>query len=189
MIEKISKKPLLTRVALCIILLLMAAIFIFSSQGSDASANISSGVTYTAVSLLVEDFDSMPDTLKQQLVEAIHPTVRNAAHFSAFAALGIAAFMLVMTLENKTAKSFAYGFGACAAYAVLDELHQLLSPGRACQISDVFTDSLGALTGMLIAACAVFIAEGIKLRICNAHSENSGETDDKSNKKEYLTKK
>ena len=37
-----------------------------------------------------------------------------------------------------------------AAYAVIDECHQLFVPGRAGRLLDIGIDSAGALTGLLI---------------------------------------
>jgi VanZ family protein len=38
------------------------------------------------------------------------------------------------------------------AYAVTDEIHQYVVPGRSCEVRDVVIDSCGVLVGALIAA-------------------------------------
>ena len=38
----------------------------------------------------------------------------------------------------------------CAGYAALDEIHQIFVPERAGRVFDVFVDSCGAATGILI---------------------------------------
>lgn len=161
MLQKKRKNPAQLILA-AVIVLLMAAVFMFSSQNADESASVSKGVTYTAVRLMIEDYDSYPEPLRQQLVDIAHPTVRKAAHFMAFMAIGAAAFFFALTLEYKRPKKYVICFLVCVLYAVLDELHQLLSPGRACQLSDVFIDSLGSLTGMLLAGCVCLIAVGAR---------------------------
>ena len=51
------------------------------------------------------------------------------------------------------------------AYAVTDEFHQSLVPGRSCELRDVVIDSCGVLTGVLAALLAGWIkARRIKSR-------------------------
>jgi VanZ family protein len=38
------------------------------------------------------------------------------------------------------------------AYGVTDELHQLLTPRRSCDVHDVFADAIGGLAGGILAA-------------------------------------
>ena len=42
-----------------------------------------------------------------------------------------------------------------ALYAITDEIHQLFVPGRSGMIKDVFIDSLGIITGVII--CLIII--------------------------------
>lgn len=38
----------------------------------------------------------------------------------------------------------------CILYATSDELHQLFVMGRSCELRDVFIDSLGSVSGIII---------------------------------------
>ena len=46
-------------------------------------------------------------------------------------------------------------WGIAAAYAVLDEVHQIFVPGRSCELRDVVIDSCGALLGIVLTALAI----------------------------------
>lgn len=46
-------------------------------------------------------------------------------------------------------------WGVAAAYAVLDEVHQIFVPGRSCELRDVVIDSCGALLGIVLTALAI----------------------------------
>ena len=49
----------------------------------------------------------------------------------------------------------------CAVYAATDELHQMFVQGRSCEVRDILIDSLGALTGILI-ACLISVLRAKK---------------------------
>ena len=90
----------------------------------------------------------MPEAQREQIAEALDGIVRKLAHFSIFAALGFFLFGAVRRTFDKSCTLITILF--CILYAVSDELHQLFVPGRSCQITDVATDTLGALAGMLV---------------------------------------
>lgn len=52
--------------------------------------------------------------------------------------------------------SIAVGLAAALAtvYGVSDELHQLLTPGRSCDVHDVMADAIGGTGGALVVALA-----------------------------------
>jgi VanZ family protein len=77
-----------------------------------------------------------------------HNTLRKLAHFSEFAALG---FFMAGTFHFASGKlKFYVPLIPCMLYAVSDEIHQHFVPDRACRIFDVFVDSSGSLTGIVI---------------------------------------
>lgn len=77
-----------------------------------------------------------------------HNTLRKLAHFSEFAALG---FFMAGTFHFASGKlKFYIPLIPCVLYAVSDEIHQHFVPERACRIFDVFVDSSGSLTGILV---------------------------------------
>lgn len=75
--------------------------------------------------------------------------IDKVCHFAAFALGGL---LLALALKRSTdwslLKIFVVALLAVSAFGVLDELHQLLTPGRSgADLGDWSADSLGAATG------------------------------------------
>ncbi|MGN1131232.1 MAG: VanZ family protein [Ruminococcus sp.] len=81
-------------------------------------------------------------------VELTDFIVRKSAHFCEFALLG---FLTICTFYIKNKKILinltSIGF-ICLCVAIIDEIIQIYSPGRSCQVSDVVLDFSGALAGI-----------------------------------------
>lgn len=125
--------------ALCwgtLTLLIMAAIFFFSSDTAGAS-NAKSGLFVSLLAPLAAWIDT----------DILSFLIRKAAHFFIYALLGISAYM---TLHSANIKRPQWSLVICILYACSDELHQLAVSGRSGQLSDVFLDSIGALCGILV---------------------------------------
>lgn len=85
--------------------------------------------------------------------------VRKTAHFTEFAVLGAEVFLLVSTFVKKfpnPLRRVPVSAVLSACVAVIDEIIQLFSPGRACRVTDIMIDTAGALTGALV-ICAVAV--------------------------------
>lgn len=80
--------------------------------------------------------------------------------FKHFAAYAILSFMLVLTYRVQTRLPLLrrnaplFSIITTMAYGVLDELHQMLIPGRSCELGDYIADTIGAVIGV---SCAVYI--------------------------------
>jgi hypothetical protein len=79
---------------------------------------------------------------------------KNAAHLLEYAGLAIAVAAALRPLrERRSLGMLALALGLVAAYAVTDELHQSLRPGRTARVSDWALDVAGASAGLgLLAA-------------------------------------
>ncbi|HHT54456.1 MAG TPA: VanZ family protein [Clostridiales bacterium] len=73
--------------------------------------------------------------------------VRKSAHFTEFAVLGLLLALSVLPLALRPKWTFAAVLSLLAA--CVDELLQLLSVGRSCQLTDVVIDISGAVLGVL----------------------------------------
>lgn len=109
-------------------------IFRFSSDTADKSAEISEGLLAKIIELLGTYIS--------------HNFLRKTAHFCEFAALGFSVSGAVRFSFNK--RNLLYSLLPCVLYSISDEIHQYFVPGRACRIFDVFVDSCGILTGILV---------------------------------------
>lgn len=75
--------------------------------------------------------------------------IRKMAHFTEFMVLG---FLLTFVYRNKKLSKFdLIAMIHAFLVACIDEIIQLFIPGRAGMVGDVLIDSLGAITGVIIA--------------------------------------
>lgn len=119
----------------------MGVIFYLSHQPSDTSSELSSGVTELILRFLSS---SIPFDIN---IENFHFYIRKSAHFTAYMILGI---LVLFALQPATLKISLVTLVICIFYAISDEFHQLFIPGRSGELRDVFIDSLGACTGIII---------------------------------------
>ena len=121
----------------------MAGITLFSAQEGAVSSDLSRGVL-----ALVEQY--LPG-LYRLLAATGRPEymLRKLAHFGEYAALGLCLYALSRR-RLAPLPAVALALAASAAFACLDEWHQLSVPGRDGNLRDVGIDSLGALAGILL---------------------------------------
>ena len=120
-------------------LLVMAAIFFFSSQSSGASQKLSDSLADT---LHIENAGSYKAANRPLFLGL---SLRKMAHIFLYFLLGIC-----MTGSMKGLKArVPLSVGACYLYAVLDELHQLYS-SRDGRWDDTLIDLIGILLGVAL---------------------------------------
>lgn len=136
-------------ILITLILLWMVIIFIFSSQVSDKSSNIS-GDTIRIILNKLQLTQNMNEQQINEMVENLQTPMRKIAHFSIYTVGGVLVMVFFSKLNVTSKKKIIYSLVFCAIYAVLDELHQYFVPGRSCEIRDVLIDSTGSLLGILV---------------------------------------
>ncbi|MBE6789274.1 MAG: hypothetical protein E7539_06395 [Ruminococcaceae bacterium] len=142
-------------------LFLMARIFSFSAEASEASNETSKGVCAFLAALFVKGFTNLSQAAQQAKIEELVPFIRKLAHFAIYAALGFfalltqAAFLLELKRRAALLKCSALAAGFCLLYASTDEIHQLFVSGRSASALDVLLDFSGVLTGIIFASAAV----------------------------------
>lgn len=100
--------------------------------------------------------------------EGFHNILRKLAHFSEYGLLGLLwTAELWLGPRGRKVQGSVERLGLCMLTAFLDETIQLFVPGRSGEIRDVWIDSAGALTGILIATAAIQIG-----RICLSKRKN-----------------
>lgn len=138
----------------------MAAIFLSSAQPEGESSRLSEWVSQFFAGVFFFDFGAMSAGQQSLLVDAVHPFVRKAAHFTAYALLGLSVFFSVHLLYDRLRmrlKAVA-ALSVCALYACFDEIHQLFVPGRDGNFIDVLIDVSGSLCGIVAGLLAVAFA-------------------------------
>lgn len=128
-------------------LLLMAAIFGFSSQSGDESSSLS-GIITRPVTDLVMRLQNRAFTAEEEvaLYRQIELVIRKTAHFCEYALLGL---LLALLLQSYGLMQWYLPWLIGTTYAVTDEIHQRFQPNRYGRIEDVFIDSAGVLCGVL----------------------------------------
>lgn len=147
-------------------IIIMGVIFLFSAQDSVESSEISGSISYSLV-IVVDKIFSLHWPVPQIMLEAenIHNFIRKAGHFTEYMFLGISLIIPIYKCSNKSKLRWFWAWIICIMYAVSDEIHQLFVAGRYCSLKDVFIDSMGAISGILI------VIMFIKLKL-NHLSEN-----------------
>ena len=126
-------------VALVLLILWMAVIFVFSAMPGDVSSEQSQ--------LLVNLFSFLGIDIESKLGEMAHFIVRKGAHFTEYAILYFLAFNY-LRYYFKAAKAFLMPLAFVFIYACSDEFHQLFVEGRAGRFMDVLIDSAGGAFAM-----------------------------------------
>ena len=136
-------------------------IFWYSNQVADASSNSSGRV----VQFLVDNFhvtDGMSNEEAETFCsEVLQPIVRKTAHFTLYTLLGFFIMNCAITFKGTTYQNGLSSWILGTIYAISDEIHQIFVEGRSCEFRDVCIDSLGILTGILLAVFIVFIIRKI----------------------------
>ena len=105
-------------------------------------------IIYTQINYNDEIKDKIFNKLKQYGTKKY--IVRKLAHFSIYLCIGISIAYLIYLFTKRVLISSFLAFILTAVYAYYDEFRQLSVIGRSGSLKDVFIDSLGAFTGILI---------------------------------------
>lgn len=122
-------------ISIILVIVWMSLIFILSSSNSNES-NEQSGRIVTFISQIFNISN----------IEMLNYVIRKIAHITEFFVLGI----LVMNLIHCYNKKTYIAIILCIIYAISDEFHQSLVPGRSPQIYDVLIDTVGSSLGISI---------------------------------------
>lgn len=146
------------------IILWMITIFCFSNQVSITSSK-TSGNTIKAIINLIPNTKHFEEKKKEQIIKTFQPVVRKLAHFSIYALGGILFFAFYRTFSLETRQRVIYAMLSAMLYAGTDEFHQLFVHGRSAEVRDVWLDTLGAMTGIVLYLIILKIGKKRKLNI------------------------
>ena len=97
-----SKKILALRwVSFSISILIMLFIFMSSSETAEVSSQTSGGLIRSVLSIVVRDFDTLPEVESAEMVASLQHLVRKLAHFLTYFALGVSLFTGFYTFDFK----------------------------------------------------------------------------------------
>ena len=125
------------QLSIILVFIWMIIIFIMSSFNAEDSANQSNFIV-----------NIIANILNINNIELLNLIIRKLAHYIEYLILGI--LVINMFIKNNIPKSYLISIIFCVIYAISDEIHQFIIPGRACQIKDILIDSIGSITGIYL---------------------------------------
>ena len=136
-------------ISLILIIIWMIAIFAFSNQQGTESGGTSGRATQIILDIL-----SLGNNLsieeKQDVINLLDPIIRKLAHFTIYFIGGILLISHINLYKIEEKIKIAYSILIGMLYATSDELHQLFIEGRSCMVTDIFLDTLGIATGVIM---------------------------------------
>lgn len=148
-------------------LAVMYMIFTFSSQTGVDSGNLSYKVSYGIVSVADRLLDrNLTEEERNAYASRIELPVRKLAHFTEYFVLGICVSFPLFVYGVRGFWLFLAAGLFCAGFAGTDEFHQAFVAGRGPSKKDVFIDSCGAVTGILLVQifCRSFLPRSSRKR-------------------------
>lgn len=130
-----NNKKIIRIILFILIVIWAVVVFNLSNQNGDES----SGLSRKLVTLFTQD---------ENVINKVEPYVRKFAHFSEYGLGGVLFISLFSTYEWTDRRKILTSVFLGIWYAIADEIHQLLVPGRNGAIFDVYIDSLGFATGV-----------------------------------------
>jgi len=180
-----SKLTIVMRVLIIIVwIAMMVMIAWFSSKPADESTKQSNAVGTVICKIVIKDFKTFTQAVKQYYIQRADKIVRKSAHFFEYAVLGaitcatfnyslrnIFAGIISSRLFSKHPR-FGYTIRViitpllwCFLYAITDEIHQYYVAGRYASFTDVLIDTSGSAFGLLILLLIIAIVKRIRNRI------------------------
>ena len=147
-------------IPICLTLLVMTAIFLFSSRDVDDSVGQSTVITRFICRIIFFRYEKMSWAQQNFLVTELDFFIRKLAHFTIYLFLGICTYTTVLGSDTEKLKikdKWCFAAVVCMVYAIFDEIHQHFTPGRTMRASDVCIDTMGALLGIIIVRAAIII--------------------------------
>lgn len=157
-------------ICLVLVVLAMGTMYYFSSQEGNVSKMQSDKVVNMVDEIRQEVTikDSKLISIKDKVFNVLKRygsksyIIRKLAHFSIYACIGISLCLMLYVFTKRVFISATLSFIISALYAYYDEMRQLSVAGRVGSIKDVFIDSSGAITGIIILVVIIVMFNGIR---------------------------
>ena len=149
----IQKKRILRFIPMII---MMIVIFVFSAMPGDESGNTSGSILAVIVQIIEKITGS---TITEDTMNIMHLILRKCAHFTEYMMLGITTVIALYDRNKKLVRNLLIPLVIAISYAVTDEIHQYFVPDRACAVFDIFIDSCGTFTGIMLSQLFIKIRE------------------------------
>lgn len=141
-------------VSLGITVVLLVVIFVLSSQPGTQSGALSQQVAQQ-----MQNSGTAEVLIPSWFSTNVYANVRKWAHVYIYLLLGVsmAATVHCWKIGRTLFRQGLWAVVFCTLYAITDELHQYLVPGRAMLATDVGVDALGFVPGIVLALGIVYV--------------------------------
>ena len=161
-------------IASVILLTVFCLIFIFGNSLKDGTESGEQSVAVKKMLLAIADIFGIEGNIDLALL-------RNLAHVAEFALLGACIGSLSFYMARRKCPTTALRYtafisasiGAGALISVIDELIQLTSPGRACELKDALLDVSGIIIGNIFAILCYILIIKLKKYLKNSRKEKN----------------
>ena len=159
-------------IAIISIIALLSLLFIFGNSLKDSSESSEQSIAVKEMLIKILSVFGIKGDINIALL-------RNLAHVAEFALLGVCLSTLALHFARRKGNvSFARyaaflgaSMGVGALIAIVDELLQLMSAGRACELKDALLDFLGVILGTAVACFIYWLFVKIKLWLIQKNKE------------------
>ncbi len=136
---------------LILIILCITFIFFNSSMNADQSIEESSRVA-KAIEKAVDTLykGNTPEKVTYFFKTTFNYVLRDLAHFIEFLILGILVMLYSDKFKMTFLRRFCFSILFCILIAIIDEIIQFFSPGRAFELYDLMLDGLGSIIGGIL---------------------------------------
>ncbi len=133
-----------------LLILWMGIIFSFSQDTGEVSTKKSSHVIETGINIVMKLTANhyTEEQIESFIVKSVY-LVRKLAHLIEYFVLGLLFINVIKDYTSISLKKSLFILGACFLYALTDEGHQMLIPGRDGKFIDVLIDTLGSFLGII----------------------------------------
>ncbi len=157
-------------ISIMVVLMWMSVVFYFSNQQGEGSGNTSRTVSKIIVNI-IDIQKQYTSQQTEELIQIVEPIIRKIAHYTIYAIGGLAIANCVYQFFNKENIMIGISMTIGVLYAISDEIHQFIIPGRSGNIKDVVIDSLGIVTGIIVFLLTKEIYKKIKCKEGNREVE------------------
>ncbi len=160
-----TMKVTIIRIILWVLVLgWIAVLFSLSAQPADVSGKMSGDILENIYDNTGEKVIDKERFDKDLFVRANQGRIRRIAHLSMFSVLGILTAAASLYSLGKTVKGLVTALVITVSYSFIDELVQLVTPGRSFEWGDLVRDLLGSFIGILLIYLIFFITKRIRVK-------------------------
>ena len=156
---------------LLLILIIICIVFIFFKSLKSAEQSIKESSRVAGVIEKVVDIaykGNPPENVTYFFKITFGNVLRDCAHFFEFFILGILVMMYSDRFKVSIFRRLIFAFLFCILIAVIDEVIQIFSPGRAFEFYDLALDGLGNVVGSMLILLILKIKEAEYLKNSSA---------------------